>query len=75
MGARTGRSLSKEGQGEDQAYLVGLVLGCVMGAGMMLALKDALPFDTFGKGFALVLCAGLAIWAYGHASHQRQRRP
>lgn len=56
---------ARKGQVWHQAYLVGLVVGCALGAGMMLAIKNSLPFDTFGAGFLLAAGSGLAIWAFG----------
>jgi hypothetical protein len=56
---------ARKGQKWEQAYLAGVVIGCALGAGMMLSVKNELPFDTSGAGFVLALVSGFAIWVFG----------
>jgi hypothetical protein len=55
---------ARKGHEWDRAYLTGVVVGCALGAGVALAIKDILPFDAFGLGFLLAAGGGFAIWVY-----------
>ena len=49
----------------ERACLVGLGVGCALGVGVVLSIKNSLPLDTFTIGFLLAAGAGFAVWAFG----------
>jgi hypothetical protein len=70
--ARTAIAARKGGQWQ-RAYLVGLGVGCALGVGVVLSIKNSLPFDSFGLSFLLAAGAGFAIWAFGRNVPARQK--
>jgi hypothetical protein len=67
---------ARRGKAEDQGYLVGVVVGCVLGVGLMMSFhRDAGFFGihTIGFGFMLAFIAGLLIWARGSAARSASR--
>jgi hypothetical protein len=44
-------------------YIAGLIVGCALGVGLVLFVKNSLPFDLIGVGFVLALCGTLFNWA------------
>jgi hypothetical protein len=57
--------MARKGGKWERAYLVGLGVGCALGIGVLLSVKNTLPLDTFGLGFLLAAGAGFAIWEFG----------
>ena len=55
---------ARKGRKWERAYLVGLGIGCALGVGVVLSVKNSLPLDTFGLGFLLAAGAGFAIWTF-----------
>jgi hypothetical protein len=58
---------ARKGRQWERAYLVGLGVGCTFGVGVVLSIKNSLPFDTFGLSVFLASGAGFAIWALGRS--------
>jgi len=73
---RTALAARKRGKWE-RAYLVGLGVGCALGVGVVLSIKNSLPLDTFTIGFLLAAGAGFAVWAFGRNPplQRRSRMP
>ena len=46
----------------------GLIAIATLSAGIILMLKNALPFETFGVGFVFTAISGIVLWAVGHAA-------
>jgi hypothetical protein len=65
---------ARKGRKWQQAYLVGSGVGCALGVGVMLSIKNSLPLDTFGPGFLLAAGAGFAIWAFGRRVPEGKRK-
>ena len=66
---------ARKGRKWERAYLVGWVVGCAFGVGVVLSMKNSLPLDTFSLGFLLAAGAGFAIWAFGRRGQPSKRRP
>jgi peptidoglycan/LPS O-acetylase OafA/YrhL len=56
---------ARKGRQWERAYLVGLGVGCALGVGVVLSIKNSLPLDSFGLSFFLAAGAACAIWAFG----------
>ena len=56
---------ARKGRKWEQAYLVGLGVGCAFGVGVVLSIKNSLPLDTFGLSFFLAAGAGFATRCTG----------
>ena len=65
---------ARKGRKWEQAYLVGLGVGCAFGVGVVLSIKNSLPLDTFGLSFFLAAGAGFAIWAFGRRVPAAKRK-
>ena len=52
---------ARKGRKWERAYLVGLGVGCALGAGVVLSTKNSLP------GFLLAAGAGFAIWVFSRS--------
>ena len=48
-------------------YVVGLIGSCALSAGLVLAIKNSLPNDTFGAGFVFAATGSVLIWSLGIA--------
>ena len=59
---------ARKGRKWERAYLVGLGVGCALGAGVVLSTKNSLP------GFLLAAGAGFAIWAFGRRAAEGKRK-
>jgi hypothetical protein len=51
------------GRGVERRTALGLLSGVAIGAGIVLLVKDSLPFDTLGTGFVLAVIGSLFLWA------------
>ena len=56
---------ARKGDKWERAYLVGLGVGCALGVGVVLSIKNSLPLDTIGLGFLLAAGAGFGVWEFG----------
>jgi hypothetical protein len=65
---------ARKGSEWERAYLVGLGVGCAFGIGVLLAIKNSLPLDTFGLSFFFAAGAGFAIWTLGQRLPTRKRK-
>jgi hypothetical protein len=65
---------ARKGRKWERAYLVGWVVGCAFGVGVVLSMKNSLPLDTFSLGFLLAAGAGFAIWAFGRRGQPSKRK-
>jgi hypothetical protein len=52
---------ARKGRKWERAYLVGLGVGCALGVGVVLSIKNSLP------GFLLAAGAGFAIWVFSRS--------
>jgi hypothetical protein len=54
-----------------------LGVGCALGVGVVLSIKNSLPLDTFTIGFLLAAGAGFAVWTFGRNPllQRRSRMP
>ena len=58
---------ARKGRKWERAYLVGLGVGCALGAGVVLSTKNSLP------GFLLAAGAGFAIWVFSRSPAAKRK--
>jgi hypothetical protein len=52
----------REPSGRAASCAAGLLGGCLLGVGVVLAVKNSLPSDTIGLGYVLAIVGTLWIW-------------